>query len=276
MHSIERLDVMVAYSCNISCDGCISLSDRKRSGIEPLNRLSSSFNQWKDLINPKVIAIFGGEPCLHPNLIEICAKIRHEWPESTIRLITNGYLLDRFSPDVWFEFSPFEMQVSIHRRDHESKINEQIKNILLIKKSWKTIRYRDFTNHKQIEWVTPGFKIYKSIFSEFIIPYKKNREKIESWYSDPAESHKICGSPATPILFKDRLYKCPAVANTIDILGENWFGYKGYGINDDISELVSNINRPESVCGQCPDRKQAQVINHFDIENVHVKSRHVD
>jgi hypothetical protein len=62
------------------------------------------------------------------------------------------------------------------------------------------------------------------------------------------------------------------VANAIDISGENWFDYRAYDINDNLAEFVSNINKPETVCGQCPDQQQAVIINHFDIKNVKTKT----
>lgn len=276
MYSIPRLDLMITYGCNLACAGCISLSDYKRSGPEPLQNLKASFDKWCGILQPKVLTLFGGEPCIHPDLLEICAHVRDRWPSSTIRLITNGYLLDRFNPDRWFEFSPFEVQVSMHRKDHEKIINKQIKNILLQKTSWVTKLHSGPRSHKQIEWSIPGFAIYKSIFNEFVVPYKTINGKIAPWNSDPMESHKICGAPSTPVLFKNRLYKCPAVANSIDITGDSWYGYDGYNADDDIGYLVANINRPEQVCAQCPDRVQAVVIDHFHKENVVVKTKNFD
>jgi organic radical activating enzyme len=276
MHSFDRLDLMIAYSCNISCEGCISLSDRKRSGIEPYEALEASFKQWKHILNPGTLTLFGGEPCLHPRLIDICRLVRQTWPTSIIRLITNGYLLNRFAPQSWFIFSPFEIQVSIHRKDHEKYINDLIKPILRQKQSWKVKMHSSHNHHKQLEWSTDDFKIYKSIFKDFVVPYKKNVDRIMPWHSDPAQAHAICGAPATPILFKGKLYKCPAVANTIDLTGERWFDYKGYTIDDDIEEFVKNINRPEPVCAQCPDSKHAVIVDHFDKRTVVAKIKHFD
>lgn len=276
MHSFARLDLMIAYSCNISCKGCISLSDRKRSGVEPFKDLERSIRQWQPILNPSTITLFGGEPCLHPRLLDICALVRRNWPLSAIRLITNGYLLDRFSSFSWFDFSPFEIQVSIHRKDHEKIINQQIRSILLQRSGWKVKMYGQANHHKQLQWSIPGFKIYKSIFKDFVVPYKTDNDQLLPWHSDPAKAHAICGAPATPILFKNKLYKCPAVANRIDVTGQAWYDYQGYSINDDIKEFVDNINQPEAVCGQCPDRQRAVVIDHFDRKNVHVKIKHFD
>jgi organic radical activating enzyme len=272
MYKIYRLDLMIAYSCNLSCAGCISISDIKRSGIEPTESLITSINKWKLVLEPAIISIFGGEPCLHPDLQYICDQVRKAWPKSTIRLITNGYLLDNFDLSKWFNFEPIEIQVSIHRKDHEAIINEKIKNILNYKSPWTVTKHgKEFREHKQISWTHGKTTIYKSIFNDFVMPYKKNKGTFAPWNSDPAEAIKICGSPSTPILYKGKLYKCPPVANIIDIVKENWFDYSAIDVDDDIETFVKNIGRPESVCGQCPEQSHAVIINHFDKENVIVR-----
>lgn len=275
MHKILRLDLMVAYSCNLSCAGCVSISDIKRSGIEPFESLISSISKWSTVIDPKVISVFGGEPCLHPQLQEICQQIRAAWPNSIIRLITNGYLLDNFDPGVWFDFSPFEIQVSVHRKDHESTINKRIKNIIQHKRPWVVTTQGGPNQHRQITWSHNNFSIYKSMFGEFIVPYKKLSDKLLPWNSDPAQAHKICANPSVPILYKGLLYKCSPVANIIDITGENWYGYKAVDTTDDLENFVKNIGCPETVCGQCPDLSQAIVINHLQKENVIVRHKNI-
>jgi len=263
---------MIAYSCNLSCRGCISLSDFPREGIAPYENIISWVNNWSNYIQPEVITIFGGEPLLHPDLIDIIQDVQGAWPNSTIRLITNGYLLDRVMPHEWFKINNFEMQISIHRKDHETLINKHIKEILKYKKDWR-VHQIGGNDHRQIEWRRSGTVIYKSIFKDFVVPYRQEHDVITYWDSDPIEAHKICGAPATPILYKGKLYKCPAVANVIELTGNAYQGYTGFDVNDDLSLFVSQINKPELVCGQCPDKKQAVIIDHIDIKNVIVKQK---
>lgn len=270
--TVPRLDLMIAYSCNLACTGCISLSDRKREGIAQYSDIQDWVTNWSTKISPAVVTIFGGEPCLHPKLFEICQLVRNCWPESVIRLITNGYLLDQFESFKWFSYAPIEIQVSVHRKDHESTINQRIKSILLHKKDWIVTQHGG-NDHKQIEWSSSGLSIYKSIFKDFVIPYKQDNNKITAWNSDPAEAHRICGAPATPILYKGKLYKCPPIANIIDLTNETYKDYRGYSIDDDLTAFVANIGKPESVCGYCPDRAQAVVVDHINIQNVTVKQK---
>lgn len=269
---IDRLDFMIAYACNLACRGCVSLSDFDRKGVASLAEIESWSQEWSKIIQPDVITLFGGEPTLHPKLIDVCRTIKYHWPKSTLRLITNGYLLDNFASDAWYEFTPFELQVSIHRKDHEHLINANLKQILAHYKDWRMAQYGG-SDHKQIEWFRPGFKIYKSKFGEFVAPYAVSDTKLVAANGDPASAHRICGAPNTPVLYKNKLYKCPAVANAIDYTGENWFAYRALSSTDDLTQFISLIGKPEPVCAQCPDQTQAVIFDHLLKDNVIVRQK---
>jgi organic radical activating enzyme len=257
------------------CHGCISISDRARSGIEPFDNIVQSLAHWQPHLQPKVTTIFGGEPCLHPKLIEICQAVRSTWPDTVIRLITNGYLLDNFDPKEWFTLGLFEIQISVHRPDHESVLNNKIKHILKQQHPWTVSTGTSHQDHRQMQWQYNNLTIYKSLFKEFVVPYQGTNTQIQPWYSDPAAAHKICGAPSTPILYKGKLYKCPAVANAMDITKKNWFDYEPAADLNDLDRFVSGIGVPESVCAQCPDQKQAVIIDHLNIKNVTIKQKNI-
>jgi hypothetical protein len=271
-HIINRLDLMIAYSCNVSCRGCISVSDINREGIEPVENILQWIQHWSALLEPNVVVLFGGEPLLHPRIFDICQAIRKSWPRTVIRLITNGYLFDNHFAATWFDFEPMEIQVSIHRKDHEPMINQYIKRILGYRTNWKIVQHGG-DHHKQLEWRSGTFGIYKSIFKDFVQPYRLVNDQMLGYGSDPAEAHAICGSPATPILYKGALYKCPPVANLMDLTKQDFYGYQPVTDSVGLAEFIQNIGCPESVCAWCPSQSQATVIDHFDTKNVQVRQK---
>ena len=270
---VDRLDIMIAYSCNVSCRGCISVSDINREGIEPVENIQQWIHHWSELLEPKTTVLFGGEPLLHPKIFDICRSIRKLWPNTVIRLITNGYLFNNFFAGAWFEFEPMEIQVSIHRKDHESVINQHIKQILSHRSNWK-VQQHGGDHHKQMEWSSGTFSVYKSIFKDFVQPYRIVDGEMQGYdSSDPAQAHAICGSPATPILYKGALYKCPPVANLMDLTKQDFYGYQPIKDSIGLAEFVNTIGCPESVCAWCPNQAQATVIDHFDAKNVQVRQK---
>ena len=273
-HRIKRLDVNIAYACNIKCKGCISLSDFPRKGVASVEEVDQWLDHWHKYLDIDTIVLFGGEPLIHPRLLDICDTVRKYYPTATIRLITNGYLLDNVDPAAWFRYSPFEIQVSIHRLDHETVINQKIKKIIEAKKGWTTT-VETLNQHQQIKFAHDGFEIYKSKFKDFVAPYGYENNRLIPLKSDPVQAHSLCGSPNSPVLYKGNLYKCPPVANLIDLLDDNWSNYQSCSGPEDLAQFVQKIGCPESVCAQCPDRTNALVFDHFDRENVHVKEKNI-
>jgi len=268
--NIKRLDIMIAYSCNVSCKGCISLSDFPRNGVEKFEDLEKSINYWSNYIEPKIISIFGGEPLLHPKLLQILKMVRERWPNSIIRLITNGYLFDRYEPTSWYDIGKLEIQVSIHRKDHKKIITDKILKILKQQTGWKTESFKNTQQHKFIQFVNGNLTIYMSQFKDFVMPYKLKDKKPTPYNSNPVIAHSLCGSPDTPILYRGSLYKCAAIANLLEVADKNVYNYSKVSSVDDLHLITNFINIPESICSICPDNLD-NVIDHFDKETVHVK-----
>ena len=266
IYKINRLDFNITYACNLACKGCISLSDFDRRGVESLQSIQIQCDNWHDRLQPHIIALFGGEPLMHPKIHDVIEKIKQSWPKAILRLITNGYLLKKHDPEIWFNYEPIEIQVSIHRQDHEAIITEQIKRIVECRPGWKTSKSTD-GGHKQLQLSREGFKIYKSKFGNFVIPYNTG---LTPFNSDPKVAHSICGSPATPVLYKNRLYKCPPIANLLD-MKPGYVDYTGVGHNEDLDEFVNGIGKPENVCAMCPESRKHN-FDHYAEENVHVNS----
>ena len=276
MHHINRLDLNIAYACNLACKGCISLSDFDRRGVMPFDDILESITAWKDKLTPNIVSIFGGEPLLHPKLFDIFDIVKLAWPDTIIRLITNGYLLDRIDPARWFNCAePFEMQVSIHRLDHEKIITKNILDIIKQHSDW-TIKKVDEDKpgvHHIHEWQRPGFTIYKSKFGEFVIPYNTKDNTIVPFNSNPKKAHSICGSPNIPILYKNKLFKCAPIANILDLPNTKGFNYTPLSADDDIDAFVKMIGKPEKICSMCPESR-SHSIDHYKEGEVLVK--HID
>jgi len=270
MYRIKRLDFNVAYACNLACKGCISLSDFDRRGVTSLNDIQTQCDTWSKIIDPSVISIFGGEPLMHPRIGKVLSTVRHHWPLAQIKLITNGYLLKKHDPELWFTFGNMQMQISIHRHDHEKIITDQIKRIVNCRKTWKVSR-NTVEGHKQLELQNKDLTIYKSKFKSFVMPYKLVNGLPRPFTSDPKKAHKICGNPNVPILYNNKLYKCAPIANLLDLDKHGYYNYNGVGPNDDIRSLVDQINKPEPICSMCPEDK-THSIDHFEKNNVLVKN----
>lgn len=101
--TIAYFEVPITDNCNLNCKGClfasnmtkdeqhISLSEIKRDA----ERMSALFYDipW--------IRILGGEPLMHPDIIEILQCYRKCFPDSEIDLCTNGLLIPKMDEKFW-------------------------------------------------------------------------------------------------------------------------------------------------------------------------------
>jgi MoaA/NifB/PqqE/SkfB family radical SAM enzyme len=112
---IERrntLQVFITNVCNMRCDGCFArkvMADSSDQYIE-LAEYKKAIRTFLQRMG-KQINILGGEPLLHPQLIEILDVNRKHKIKTTI--YTNGTLLDKYTPT---DFDNIKLRISIYSR----------------------------------------------------------------------------------------------------------------------------------------------------------------
>ncbi|WP_038180561.1 radical SAM protein [Vibrio rhizosphaerae] len=88
MKNINAINLCVTYNCNSRCNSCQiwKIKDSPNINISDLN----NFLNQKSLKNLKEISITGGEPTLHPEIIEIARIISEVKNVNEIYFTTNG------------------------------------------------------------------------------------------------------------------------------------------------------------------------------------------
>jgi len=88
-------EINMADHCNISCQMCDHYSQLSEERFVGLDIFERDIRRMGEIFDHKIacISLLGGEPTLHPNLIQ-CAEItRREFPDAEIIILTNGLLL---------------------------------------------------------------------------------------------------------------------------------------------------------------------------------------
>lgn len=99
---LDYLETHLVDHCNLNCKGCshfCNLAEEKFTGVEDIKK--DFYQLSKVFRNIKVIRLMGGEPLLHPEVNKIIADVRSSFPDSEIKLATNGFLLKTMSEDFW-------------------------------------------------------------------------------------------------------------------------------------------------------------------------------
>lgn len=91
---LPHVSIDITKGCNMRCEHCSHLSPLMQ-GHFPKDELLKFLEHWGQKLQPKRLAILGGEPLLHPNFEEIVLSAYRHWGRTEIVIITNGVLLER-------------------------------------------------------------------------------------------------------------------------------------------------------------------------------------
>jgi pyruvate-formate lyase-activating enzyme len=100
--------------CNIHCEGCYRQHLTGHKTLEQLKEEILFFKRWR---NPDNISIAGGEPLIHPQIIELVAFIREQGIKPII--LTNAFAL---KPDILHELKKAGLAgFTVHIDSHQNR-----------------------------------------------------------------------------------------------------------------------------------------------------------
>jgi MoaA/NifB/PqqE/SkfB family radical SAM enzyme len=96
-------EVSLVDHCNLNCKGCSHFSPLAQESYLDIDIFKRDCARLAELTNGKIeeIHLMGGEPLLHPKLINIIDITRHYFNVGIIKLSTNGILLEKLSDIFW-------------------------------------------------------------------------------------------------------------------------------------------------------------------------------
>ncbi|WP_216215540.1 radical SAM protein [Amycolatopsis aidingensis] len=96
--------VFVNWACNLSCRECWLYGDSssENTWLEEVKKEHISLDMWNGIVDELVahapnpsISMMGGEPLMHPQVLELVRQAKTRAPESQLDMSTNGTLLPR-------------------------------------------------------------------------------------------------------------------------------------------------------------------------------------
>lgn len=247
---VYNLQLHVAHACNLSCDYCTHYSNHGHKGIVSLEEAEAWLDGWKHRLRPNEFVLLGGEPTVHPRLPEFVTLSRRAFPDAEIRLITNGFFLERHPdlPRVLEEIGNALLVVSIH---HDSpEYLEKIEPSLGLARRWQDeYDVRVEIRHSDREWM----RLYRGAGA--------GMEPFDD--GDPRRSWKNCVTRHCTQLFEGRLWKCPPLAylklqkarygERFSSAWDPYLKYEGLPPSASDAELAEFLARKaEPWCAMCP------------------------
>ena len=76
----DRLEFYITNVCNLTCNGCNRYNNYKFSGFWPWAEAEPVIRAWAEKIDVRHPVILGGEPLLHPDIVNWITGLREIFP----------------------------------------------------------------------------------------------------------------------------------------------------------------------------------------------------
>ena len=99
---LKNIEFQIVDHCNLNCRGCAHFSNISEKNSIDARVLVKNMDQFNKRVGYVYsVALMGGEPLLHPDIVDIIEYTRDRFPISEIRIVTNGLLLDRMPKEFY-------------------------------------------------------------------------------------------------------------------------------------------------------------------------------
>ncbi|GAB7141192.1 radical SAM protein [Deferribacterales bacterium RsTz2092] len=102
-YSLSNINVLITEHCNFACGGCSAFSTLAKPTYADVDTVTRDLERVSNILGARLnfLQLAGGEPLLHPNVIPFFEVSRKFFPNSEIRLVTNGLLLPKQDEHFW-------------------------------------------------------------------------------------------------------------------------------------------------------------------------------
>lgn len=100
---LSQFEVHIVDHCNLRCRSCSNFSSIAEECFADISVFERDMERMAHLTAGEVGTIFllGGEPLLHPQLLEFCLLARKYFSSAKIEVVTNGVLLGKMDEKFW-------------------------------------------------------------------------------------------------------------------------------------------------------------------------------
>lgn len=110
-----QFETNLVNHCNLNCRSCDHVSPLSKKWFADIEKFDKNLSQLSKIFNgeAKYIRLVGGEPLLHPKLIDFFRVARTHFISTDIQLWTNGILLSKMDKVFWQECHKQNIHISV-------------------------------------------------------------------------------------------------------------------------------------------------------------------
>ena len=110
---LNYLEMNIVDNCNLNCKGCAHFSNIFDNGYVSLDSFTRDLIMLSNKFELYYFRLLGGEPLLHPNIIELVKIARKILKNTKIIIVTNGLLINKLNNDVLKAFAENNITICI-------------------------------------------------------------------------------------------------------------------------------------------------------------------
>ena len=242
--TIETIEIHIVEHCNLQCKGCVHFAPLANEEFLSIEEFKDDLIRMYELTNGniKIFNILGGEPLLHPECLEFLKVTREIFPNSNVKLVTNGILLPE-QTDAFFEACA-NYDITIEPTKYQLDID------------WEFIEKKCKQYNVKLEYFQQSGFVVKTLYKDVLDIEGKHNEK---------EEFLNCRLDDYSWMFLDhgKIYKCARTAYirhfsnyfniNLDLCENDYVDI--YKINS-VKEILDFFARPSSFCKHCAHEKK--------------------
>jgi MoaA/NifB/PqqE/SkfB family radical SAM enzyme len=229
----KYVEIHLADHCNLNCKYCSHFSSIADKKFYDLHKFTKDIARLSKITgkNIKKISLLGGEPLLNPKVCEYMSITRQYFPQTAIRLLTNGTLLSSQNNYFWENLSKNDIKLTIS--SYPIDINREV-----------------------IEKKAAEFDVKMQYFY-FKDEFEKLNLDLSGSQKDMFSCQK-CFTGGCYNLYEGKLYACPVIAfvkyfnkkfnKNIKVSGGDYIDI--YKINS-LNEIIKWTYEPKKFCKYC-------------------------
>nr|WP_294516107.1 radical SAM protein [uncultured Rhodopila sp.] len=250
MFETYNLEIHAWHGCNLACESCAHYSSLGFRGGPTAEMCENWMELWAARLRPRIFSILGGEPTLNRDLERIIRSAARIFPDSAIRIVSNGFLLGKH-PGLVSLLSELRgrahLEISVHHGSEE--FQSRFRPVMELVKQWQA----------------SGTDIRMRLASTaWTRRYKMNGNQIDFPDGDPVSAWSSCYGKGCKQLYMGHLWKCAPIAYfglwpsnvSVEPVWQNLAdSYTPLLADCSDDELGSFLGcREEAVCRLCPSQ----------------------
>ena len=266
-HRIPYAEFYIINVCNLACAGCNRFNNYNFTGYQRWEDYADVYAEWAKEVHINSIGLLGGEPLLNPTFMSWVQGINALWPTSKLRIITNGFRLDRVPNlyEVLKQQPQIELWVGIHNKLHKREIIQKVKDFT---QAPHKVEFNTDDPYQQYMIITDaaGVKIrveYNWWFHQGAIIKQDSTLTLHN--SDPIKAHGICHMKTCHHFIRGKLYKCGVAAVLPEFAQQHKLSlspedqellndYKPLEITHNKEKFIAELSNPIPQCKFCPEQ----------------------